>query len=239
MANDSFKARNGRRFNGYGRPETLTVHKLIGTALTGTPIHPDAREIYKLRTEDSRKYIVEAIVKKFMLNSHTKVETKYEFVFKDAFIYHNLPVLYTPFSLFVNSKHKQKNGGNITSYLPDYVMPFHYIKGNNIAIEPHCSELMTKAYLKKLNEVRNKYGFYIVLATTPDFKENGNLGMARQYVNDVWIIRNCLVKGCVEELNMKMRNLMDKAERRENMPLDNIMELLRKSREVQRTRRRH
>ncbi len=230
MVDTSLKVHNGVRPDRSMKAERLTVQELMRRVLTRVPIGYDIHEIHKFKTEQSRRVVEETIVKNFMLDRHTNVHTMYEFVFQEAFLYYNLPVLYEPFSLFVNGKSKRR--GKVPSYLPDFVMPFHYVNGMNVVVEPHSSRLITEDYLKLLENVKDTYKLHTILATTPDFEANGNIDMVRRYVSEIWIVRDYLVRGGMDELKRKMHRLIEKSEKRYDRPLNSIMEFLRKTMEA-------
>ncbi len=101
------------------------------------------------------------------LRQSTGVKSKHERIFKKVLLHHDVPVLYEPITLYLKTDHcGQGSAAQRISYIPDFMLPFNYIDGRTLVIEPHSDKFLNIAYLSTLNGIRDKYGLYIVVNST-------------------------------------------------------------------------
>jgi hypothetical protein len=126
--------------------------------------------LFDYKTDEEKEAIIRTISGKVLTNS-TYVQDVYKAKFKRVLMGRDAVILNLPIRLpiFGNSSHD----GIVDSYMPQFLFPFNYIEGRSVVIEPQLSETVDKNFLKKLNEIRQTYPLYMILATTSDirFKE--------------------------------------------------------------------
>ena len=105
-------------------------------------------------------------------------------------------------------------------------MPFHYIDGRAIVIEPHNPERIDFAHLKRLDMMRKRYGLYIVLATTEDFKLRfPNMSRVYEHIDEFWYVDHVFKKG-IRDIRENMYMLLSAAVERPGNKLEDIIERL-------------
>ena len=169
----------------------------------------------------------EAITAKSLLRTdmNTAAKSMYERLFKAALRTYRCSILFEPIALPVVSKGHDPRC-TIDSYVPDFLMPFHYINGKAIVIEPHSSERITFAYLKRLRQVRECYGLYIVLATTEHFRLHF-IDMERVYehIDEFWYVESTFDNG-TRAICDNMDMLLSAAVERPENKIEDIIERL-------------
>lgn len=184
---------------------------------------PKVEELVRLPftyTTDAEREELRAKVMGKWLRPSTETVTGYESLFKSVLLDLRIPALYEPIDLLVPKSSKYISW----RYLPDFMLPFHYIEGKPIVIEPHDCDLINLNHLKKLEDIRKAYGIYLILATTLDFHlSSTSIDRTIQHVDELWFIS----KDSKVPLREKIKSTISESSYRSVCAIDMLLDKLR------------
>lgn len=185
-----------------------------------------APRMFCYNTEKEKEAILDRMHEITRVEKGTKLRSKYEAMFRNAFSRHNgLMVLYEPVEVPVDMGNRDMK---VAYYMPDFWLPHMYVDGRAIVIEPHNGMLVNSEYVRKLKRFSKQYNTHLILSCTSNFSGCG-LGYRR--------IRDCAGEfWCIDqnsEGKAKLMAMLDalllRAENRKESAMGKIVEALRRN----------
>jgi hypothetical protein len=200
--------------------------------------------LFDFHTNKDKDKLINSINKNSMLTKNTYLHSTYESMFAKELLKNFDNVLYEPLKLPIilnnrrtekkmhkiedsPSSNKNNQMGLINIYNADFWLPFNYINGKGIIIEPHCNRFINSNYIKKLSRIRDHYNLYIILATMSDYYQNYKSNKkVSEYVDELWLIpSNHEGK---ENLRNYIKDLENRTEYKSTSSLSEILAKLKK-----------